>query len=398
MLSKVYKELMILGFIAFAVILFKELEWIHWNTATLHCFEFCDLLVSICVLIYVGNTAMSSFTMHITQREWDRMSMTPTAAVIEDVNYYLDSLQTSGCRQCKHIMPFMATEWRAEADFKIMQLLFKTKFHMPAHFDYVMYIKAILEENVVSMANISTWHWVLIMLMNGGWWVGIVWGMPLVGMEATVDEDTCLLFCDPDGSSSDSHRRLSAAPESTTCSAKLLDFELHDDMCEYNLTQLDTAIDQLLNASGDPEGSYWFQCQACQDEMAGGAADITSEQTLLSLFAFAGMGWFVVLLQTLIVRNVNGRMQHILKLHGANKDDSINEMLTTLQEKLRDQNSRALAGFEDEDDGNYWLTHILMLEMMIFRRKSLGHQLYCYAKNELRTNRAPTPPELDFQG
>ena len=166
MLSKVYKELMILGFIAFAVILFKELGWIHWNTATLHCFEFCDLLVSICVLIYVGNTAMSSFTMHITQREWDRMSMTPTAAVIEDVTYYLDGLQTSGCKRFKHCLPLVATEWRAEADFKIMQLLFKTKFHMPAHFDYVMYIKAILEENVVSMANISTWHWVLIMLMN----------------------------------------------------------------------------------------------------------------------------------------------------------------------------------------------------------------------------------------
>ena len=60
MLSKVYKELMILGFIAFAVIMGKELEWIQWTPETLHCFEFCDLLVSICVLFYVANTAISS--------------------------------------------------------------------------------------------------------------------------------------------------------------------------------------------------------------------------------------------------------------------------------------------------------------------------------------------------
>ena len=40
LLSKVYKELMILGFIAFAVILAKEIG-LHMSPDTLHCFEFC---------------------------------------------------------------------------------------------------------------------------------------------------------------------------------------------------------------------------------------------------------------------------------------------------------------------------------------------------------------------
>eukprot|EP01044_Picomonas_judraskeda_P005587 COSAG03_NODE_532_length_7114_cov_17.820813_2_plen_128_part_00 len=55
LLEKVAKELMILGFIAFMVILLKELSVLHWNAETLHVFEFCDLLVSITVLIYVAN-------------------------------------------------------------------------------------------------------------------------------------------------------------------------------------------------------------------------------------------------------------------------------------------------------------------------------------------------------
>ena len=50
MLTKVYKELMILGFIAFMVILSKEFG-MAMSPAKLHCFEFCDLLVSICVLL-----------------------------------------------------------------------------------------------------------------------------------------------------------------------------------------------------------------------------------------------------------------------------------------------------------------------------------------------------------
>ena len=50
MLTKIYKELMILGFIAFAVILAKEFG-MAMSPEKMHCFEFCDLLVSICVLL-----------------------------------------------------------------------------------------------------------------------------------------------------------------------------------------------------------------------------------------------------------------------------------------------------------------------------------------------------------
>ena len=48
MLTKVYKELMILGFIGFCVIMLKE-QGYSLNPATMHCFEFCDLIVTICV-------------------------------------------------------------------------------------------------------------------------------------------------------------------------------------------------------------------------------------------------------------------------------------------------------------------------------------------------------------
>ena len=86
LLSKVGRELIILGFIAFAVILLKEVDVLHFNSETLHVFEFCDLLVSICVLIYVANCAVSSLTMSGTQREWDRIAMMPTDQISPNMN------------------------------------------------------------------------------------------------------------------------------------------------------------------------------------------------------------------------------------------------------------------------------------------------------------------------
>jgi hypothetical protein len=142
--------------VAAQVILGKELGVIDWNPRLLLCFEFCDLLVSITVFVYVANTAMSSFTMKIAQREWDRIAMTPTSVIIADVKFYLEGLPKSRWKRFKHWMPLVASSWRNDADFKILALLFKTKFHLDIHFDYVMYVKQVLEDVVVSTANLST--------------------------------------------------------------------------------------------------------------------------------------------------------------------------------------------------------------------------------------------------
>ena len=75
----------------------------------------------------------------------------------------------------------------------------QTKFHMPITFDYVMCIKLVLEDVVVTMANISTWHWVIVMLINFVWWVGMTQLLPLLGMDPTPESDKiCLASCGED--------------------------------------------------------------------------------------------------------------------------------------------------------------------------------------------------------
>ena len=262
LLEKAAKELMILGFIAFMVILCKELDILHWNSDTLHVFEFCDLLVSICVLVYVANCWVSSMTMAVTQREWDRLAMMPTSMIMTNVESYMAGVAGGGWPKIAHRIPFLATQWRSEADFKILQLLFSMKFHMPAHFDYVQYINLVLQGVVVSMANITTFHWILIMAINFIWYIGIIVGMPLFGTAGTPDDHICLFktVC------TDDHRRQLAATADDGCSNA-------------------TAVE---------------------------AVDISSSDTRGWLALYVALGWFVVMLLWMMVWNIETRMKRIL--------------------------------------------------------------------------------------
>ena len=358
MLNKVGRELIILGFIAFAVILCKELGVLHWNNETLHVFEFCDLLVSITVLIYVANCAISSMTMSGTQRAWDRIAMTQTADIMEDVTRYIKSLETSPWRRFWKRLPIVGNDWRIEVDFKILQLLFETKFHMPVQFDYVVYIKLVLQNIVVSMANISLWHWVLIMAINGLWWLTIKLLLPAFDKEGTPDDHICLFEakCGPEVSAG-AHRRLAAAAagaaEQSACREKLV-----GDYCTLSLTgnkcALNATLEQALNATG-PSNASWGQC----GESAAASTDISSNDTFLWLCVFIVIGWLIAVLQASIVIYIDSRTSRVLAYNGAAEDTTLTSLLATLQKELvqheqaaqqSSQLSNNLLDLEDNDD------------------------------------------------
>ena len=85
LLSKVYKELMILGFISFMVIMSREFG-LYISPEQMHCFEFADMLVTISMLIYISCSIIVSFSMHVTRRKWDRIAMMPTDQIISEVD------------------------------------------------------------------------------------------------------------------------------------------------------------------------------------------------------------------------------------------------------------------------------------------------------------------------
>lgn len=60
MVHKVYKELMILGFIQFAFILSKDFGITQPTKSTTHCFDWSLLMVTFTVFLYVCNTVRAA--------------------------------------------------------------------------------------------------------------------------------------------------------------------------------------------------------------------------------------------------------------------------------------------------------------------------------------------------
>jgi hypothetical protein len=223
--------------------------------------------------------------MATTQRRWDRMAMTPTTTVVEQVKAYLKSLDSSPWRRLKNSLPITSHQWRVEADFKVMQLLFEAQYHLPAHFDYVDYMKLVLQDVVISMANISTWHWVLLMAINLVWWV--VLQVTDVGLP---DDHICLFTPDCTSRGDDHRRQLGAAAE---------------DACP-------------CSNSTDPVGPD----------------DIGATESLNWLWLFVLIGWFVTLMQALIVHILNNKMQQIIKNAGGENDQFLERLMLKLAQDV----------------------------------------------------------------
>ena len=344
MLTKVYKELMILGFIGFCVIMLKE-QGYSLNPATMHCFEFCDLIVTICVLLYVGCTLISSFGMHMSRREWDRISMTSVEKVCHDVDVHLEEVETSVFAKGQHIL---SSEWRREAEFKLVELLFKTKFHLGRDFDYMMYAKAVLEVNVVDLANISTYHWLTI--------CGISLAIYFSAPGTMRPEDFLGAFSEtvftPEGGTEDpggSQRRALGGAENAACEAAL--------PCGLNATELQLAVDELVLASGNATNatSAYNETCACSSDVQHTAVTIDVDMTYWSIVGFGAFGWCLVLLQHLVNWSLKRRMNLILKYHGATDSTSLTTLLKHLDAHFGrhlDEQVESIVDVGDDSNGN----------------------------------------------
>ena len=321
----------------------KEIGVVDWEPETLHCFEFCDLLVSICVLVYIANCALSSHTMVMTQREWDRMAMKPTADVMTAVSTYLENVQSSCWKKFLYKMPTRGVMGDsvalAEAEFKILQMLFQVKFHLPVHFDYVQYIKLVLGDVIVMISNISTFHWFLIMVINAVWWVSIVGLLPVFGYESAVDEAACWPNCDESAGGSQRRQLGGAGPE--PCRARL-----DGDTCTFGGPEdLDSALDALRsNTTG-----YWAQCEACEASQK--TDDLPMHLTRFWCVFYGVVGWVFALMQAGVLAALNARMRKILEFVDPKpyRPENIVDLLEKLQKQVIGTKPVSSNSYTDED-------------------------------------------------
>ena len=181
MVTKVYKELMILGVLSFILALSVEFG-VHVPPAWLHSFEWAHMIIFAVAGLYLGNAIVAIVAMEATFAEWVRSQNKSVKTTVDD----LQAAHANG-----------DGDWREGADFKIIRLVFLSEYSLPKVFDYMSYVKRKLHANVRHTVHIAISTWIVVAVLCGLIAAG-VWGF-----RVTIDDREPL----PNATDDDSHRR-----------------------------------------------------------------------------------------------------------------------------------------------------------------------------------------------
>ena len=179
MLQKVYRELMILGFISFSVVVSNELDLM--SSRYLMAFELAHLLVFGVSMSYVTVTVTTAWRLQRTENEWSRMAQISTNELADDLNAALEKIRKSdnifGKKPGefgffgKGWMPLWRQVYKIagrdlweDAEWKVLRLLFLQEFHIGTEFNYSKYVRKKLEDRLGHSLHIhgSTWGTIIL--------------------------------------------------------------------------------------------------------------------------------------------------------------------------------------------------------------------------------------------
>jgi hypothetical protein len=190
MLSKVYREMMILGFISLAVVLSNEFHLIHNHEALIH-FEFAHLLAFLWALVYVCNSLVSTYRLRMTRKEWDVIASLDTEDICQKVEHEIQTsilgevtstkilrpdklsmaILSSASAKSKSwrpfwlsVLPFSNPSWQ-NLEWKILQRLFQRDFKLPRDFDYTKYLRLKLLEAMGHQLHVSVLTWGIVLAL-----------------------------------------------------------------------------------------------------------------------------------------------------------------------------------------------------------------------------------------
>eukprot|EP01046_Picozoa_sp_COSAG06_P010581 COSAG06_NODE_580_length_14025_cov_11.644478_5_plen_828_part_00 len=266
--------------------------------------------------------------MHLIRRDWDRISMKTVERVLVKLEEDIEEIRSSRWARFKAKLPWTNLyKMRDEADFKIVQLIFKTQFHLQHNFDYVMYAKSVLEDLVVDLANISVYHWIGICLFC----VGTNVGQELTREHGAAEWSTDNLLISEEEeelyeANSGGRRRLGGASGPTDpwvgCSGVA---------CGLGEEEL---VQRIAELSATNYSNYTWTCGACRAKALAGTPDATESQLAFAMFVYLCIGLTLLIVHSLINADLTLRMNKVLKYAGAHDPFKVKDLLTKLQADL----------------------------------------------------------------
>lgn len=305
--------------------------------------------------------------MHLIQRDWDRISMKSVERVLISLEERLEEVRNKPWSRFKAKLPWTSLyRMRDEADFKIVQLIFKTQFHLKHNFDYVMYAKAVLEDLVVDLANISVYHWIGICLFCVCTNVGQRLAADADAAQWTMseliitDEEEAAYERQEEATGGNGRRQLGGGAPADPfygCSGLACGLEELDFWAE---------VGRLRNTSFL---NYTNLCSVCVEEAKTGRPDASDAQLAFAMGVYFCIGLTLLISHTLINASLGFRMNKLLKLSGAHDAFKVKDLLVKLQADLNSfqqeqldraketrldgqSSGKAIEIFEEDENGN----------------------------------------------
>ena len=197
-----YRELMILGFISFGVVLCnvslvprllkarpnefltntrmnacaQEFNLIHNHSAFI-AFEFSHLLIFGVSMIYVLTTVVQSKRLSFTNDEWQRIAKLDPNELVEKLDVITDEMKAKGATEdsfwplwTSMFMPGVDV-WE-DTEWKILRLIFLKEFDLGTEFDYSKYVKRKLNTKLTHSLHVHPSTWGLVCIFAATIWVG----------------------------------------------------------------------------------------------------------------------------------------------------------------------------------------------------------------------------------
>jgi len=164
MLQKIYKELMIMGFVSFAVAMYQATKHPSSTDSWFMAIDFVGYVLFFVAIFIVAHSLYIMAVSMMTSNTYSRLHSMSLADTLEIcgraqetwIGWYLFTLRYLPLSPKRHIV-----------EFKIIYALFRNTYWLPGDFDYGAYLSGCLARYSLKLINVENSSWVVMIILCG---------------------------------------------------------------------------------------------------------------------------------------------------------------------------------------------------------------------------------------
>jgi len=162
MLQKIYKELMIMGFVSFTVAMYQAFKHPEETDAWFTAIDFVGYVLFFVAIFFVAHSLYIMTLSMISSNQYAQMHATSLA---DTLDIYDDSQRNMWSRFLFHMRYLPFSSARRKVEFKIIYALFRDTYWLPGDFDYGAYLSGCLASYSLNLINIENGTWAIMVIL-----------------------------------------------------------------------------------------------------------------------------------------------------------------------------------------------------------------------------------------